>query len=240
MGFATTRWPCGGCWSIARDTVICPSPRVHRRVVETSLRDVALFLPFWCNKGEQTGAKCDIKRRTEIARSYRGRRTKRQPPAQRGKRRLTLLFPATNQEVASSSLAGRATHLIVSSDTKPSAKVVAPRHVARRRTSHRPRSHFTRRSCGWRPRFAVDLIHGGPQCSVEQSLRESPSARIARPRAGISGAKTTPRVLTAMCPSMLRATRGGCGADRKPANRATSTTVIAPDPQRQQQALAFR
>jgi hypothetical protein len=47
----------------------CPSTKLDRVLcVETFLRDVALFLPFGCNKTRQTYAKSGTKRKSKTAR----------------------------------------------------------------------------------------------------------------------------------------------------------------------------
>jgi hypothetical protein len=65
-------------------------------------RDVALFLPCRCNKGRQTAAKRDTKRKRKIIRFQRVKRADQQGNATSGKGRLPAFFPPVNRRVAGS------------------------------------------------------------------------------------------------------------------------------------------
>ena len=65
--------------------------------------DVALFLPFGCNKDQQTTARIGTRRRWKIVGVYEREGRIRQRSANRRKQRLTLLFPPVNRRVAGSS-----------------------------------------------------------------------------------------------------------------------------------------
>jgi hypothetical protein len=70
--------------------------------------DVALFLPCASNKLRPTDANRDTSESRKWTGIHRVKCAIRQSGATARKRRLTLLFLATNQEVAGSSPAGRA------------------------------------------------------------------------------------------------------------------------------------
>jgi len=64
--------------------------------------DVALFLPFACNNGQQAEAKIDTLRKLKSTDLYWVKWAIRQPRATSRKRRLPLLFPPVNRRVVRS------------------------------------------------------------------------------------------------------------------------------------------
>ena len=64
--------------------------------------DVALFLPFWCNKRRQSPANAGTKRKSEIIQFCRAPRSIAQRAANSRKARLTPFIPAVNRRVAGS------------------------------------------------------------------------------------------------------------------------------------------
>jgi hypothetical protein len=86
--------------------------RGHADSEGTTWGDVAPFLPFGRNNGRQNAAKRGTRRNRKTRRFVGHQCAIQQLTASQRKARLTPWFPATNQEVASSSLAGRTNYLL--------------------------------------------------------------------------------------------------------------------------------